>query len=120
MTDTTRLEVSQVIACLVRAVRCGDARMAQELLHRFSTLAEFEDLMELRAALEADLCRVRTGPRWGDLGPQASFVPARVAAEGRLTLMTAARPAMDTDGEAVPPPAIRGVSFGRSRTWPAS
>lgn len=58
-TDMTRLTVSQVIACLVRAVRCGDARMAQELLSRFSTLAELEDLMELRAALEADL---RSGP----------------------------------------------------------
>ncbi|SEK44787.1 hypothetical protein SAMN05414137_10260 [Streptacidiphilus jiangxiensis] len=47
---------SQVIAHLVQAVRCGDARTTQELLCRFSALAEFEDLMELRAALEADLC----------------------------------------------------------------
>ncbi|MEY9844096.1 hypothetical protein [Streptacidiphilus sp. MAP5-3] len=73
-----------MIAYLVQAVRCGDARMVQELLCRFSTLADFDDLMQLRAALEADLYADRTSPRSGDPGSKAGLVPAPMAVEAEM------------------------------------
>ncbi|MEZ0096040.1 hypothetical protein [Streptacidiphilus sp. EB129] len=56
------LNVSQVIAYLVTAVRRGDARGIEELLGRFSLLAEIEDLMALRAALDDGLHRAGPAP----------------------------------------------------------
>lgn len=59
-----------MIARLVLAVRIGDPRQTEELLYQFSLLAEFEDLAQLRAALEADLSQGRGHSRSSDKAPE--------------------------------------------------
>ncbi|MHA6764004.1 hypothetical protein [Streptacidiphilus sp. PAMC 29251] len=56
-TDAVLTGMAQVIDALVLAVRTGDAPRTEELLFQFCRLAEFEDLLRLRTALEADLWR---------------------------------------------------------------